>query len=419
MSIRFPLKILHVLDHSLPLHSGYTFRSQNILCSQKQRGWMPIGLTSPKQESNWRGATADVESIDGTRYYRTGRSKQGALPLQTEFCLMAALARRIDEVAEIEKPDVLHAHSPVLNALPALRVARRRRIPVVYEVRAFWEDAAVDHGTYQKGSWKYRSVKAAETWVCRNVDQVAVLCQGVRDDLAARGVPFDKMTVIYNGINLEDFHPCEPDREYLEAWRVAGKKVIGFIGSFYRYEGLDLLVEAFSLLRRKRQDIVLVLVGGGEMEKELNDLIIQKGLVKTAILAGRIPHDRIPGVYSLMDVLVYPRHSMRLTELVTPLKPFEAMAMGKALIASNVGGHRELIRHGQTGILFEPGVVSALKDALDSLLDSPELRHTLGQQACHWVQQQHSWERTTAPYSDMYSRAFQRPRSNKLRAERV
>ena len=379
---------------------------------------MPIGLTSPKQESNWKGSTAEVDSIDGTRYYRTGRSMQGKLPLQTEFCLMAALARRIGEVAEIERPDVLHAHSPVLNALPALRVARRRRIPVVYEVRAFWEDAAVDHGTYQKGSWKYRSVRAAETWVCRNVDQVAVLCQGVRDDLAARGVPFDKMTVISNGINLEHFHPCEPDREYLEAWRVAGKKVIGFIGSFYRYEGLDLLVEAFSLLRRKRQDIVLVLVGGGEAEREIKDLIIRQGLAEAAILAGRVSHDRVPGVYSLMDVLVYPRHSMRLTELVTPLKPLEAMAMGKALVASNVGGHRELIRHAQTGILFEAGVVAALKDSLEGLLDNAELRHTLGQQACDWVQQQHSWERSTAPYSDMYSRALEPSLPNERGTER-
>jgi glycosyltransferase involved in cell wall biosynthesis len=130
------------------------------------------------------------------------------------------------------------------------------------------------------------------------------------------------------------------------------------------------------------------------------------GLEKKIIFPGRIPHNRIPGVYALTDILAYPRYSLRLTELVTPLKPLEAMAMAKPLVASNVGGHRELIRDGQTGLLFEPGSSQALAEALERLLDNPELRKTLGWQGRDWVCRERTWEKVTAPYAIVYENAF-------------
>ncbi|MDL2124141.1 MAG: glycosyltransferase [Deltaproteobacteria bacterium] len=161
---------------------------------------------------------------------------------------MRALGRRIQEVAHREKPDIIHAHSPVLNAIPALWAGRKLGIPIVYEIRAFWEDAAVDHGTYSEGSWKYKLTKFVETWVCRRSDQVAVLCNGLKNDLAKREISSQKITPVFNGINPDDFRPCPPDEGLKKEWNLSGKKVIGFIGSFYRYEGLDLLINAFSHL---------------------------------------------------------------------------------------------------------------------------------------------------------------------------
>jgi glycosyltransferase involved in cell wall biosynthesis len=96
---------------------------------------------------------------------------------------------------------------------------------------------------------------------------------------------------------------------------------------------------------------------------------------------------------------------MRLTELVTPLKPLEAMAMGKALVASDVGGHKELIRHGQTGLLFKAGDEAALAGELKRLLKDGELRETLERQGREWVSRHHTWEKTTAVYRDIYARA--------------
>src|SRR4029077_20302218 len=124
------------------------------------------------------------------------------------------------------------------------------------------------------------------------------------------------------------------------------------------------------------------------------------------IMPGRIPRDRIPSVFSVVDVLAYPRYSLRLTALVTPLKPLEAMAVGRALVASDVGGHRELIRHGHTGLLVPAGDASALAATLAGLLDNESLRRTLGRQARDWVRDQHSWPKTTAVYSAINARAL-------------
>jgi PEP-CTERM/exosortase A-associated glycosyltransferase len=400
-------KILHILDHSLPLHSGYSFRSESILGAQRNRGWQPVVLTSLKHEESWKGPKQEREEINGFTYYRTGALRPGGSPFPAEVRRMNALARRMREVAAIEKPDLLHAHSPVLNALPALRVGRQLGIPVVYEIRAFWEDAAVDHGTYAQNSWKYRLVRWMESQVCRRADQVTVLCQGLKEDLIRRGIPAGKFTVVYNGIEPARFQLRESDAEYRQTWKVAGKNVIGFIGSFYRYEGLDLLVDAFARLVVSRPDVVLLLVGGGEMETQLKAQIQRLKLEDRVILPGRVPHDRIPGVYALMDILVYPRYSMRLTELVTPLKPLEAMAMGKALIASDVGGHRELIHHGQTGLLFPAGDTATLAEMLDRLMNDPEARKHMGEQESVWVRREHSWDKTTAVYAEVYARALE------------
>ena len=398
------MKIIHILDHSLPLHSGYTFRSLNLLRAQQARGWETVVLTSPKHEENSPGDVPDVETLDGITYHRCGRV-QAKLPFVGEWKLMSTLTGKLETLARKTRPDFIHAHSPALNGLPALRVGRKLGIPVVYEIRAFWEDAAVDHGTYAERSWKYLLTKAVETFVCRGVDHIGILCQGLKDDLVARGIPAAKITPVYNGINPDDFAPRPPDEEYQRDWNLAGKTIIGFIGSFYRYEGLDLLVQAFARVAKGRDDLVLLLVGGGEMEGELRALVRELGLEDKVRMPGRVPHSRVAGTYALVDVLVYPRYRMRLTELVTPLKPLEAMAMGRVLIASDVGGNKELVTDGQTGVLFPAGDLDGLEKALRRVLDDGQLRTHLQETGPVWVREHHTWERTTSVYSGIYAKA--------------
>lgn len=408
------MKILHILDHSLPLHSGYTFRSQNIFREQRKMGFDPVILTSSKHEASWEGERLKKETIGGFDYYRTGPVEGSVLPFMSERQLMSALRKRLMAVIEIEKPEILHAHSPVLNAFPTIKAGKKFNIPVVYEIRAFWEDAAVDHGTYKENSIKYRITRALETRACKKVDHVAILCNGLKQDLIKRGIPANKITPVFNGVNPDDFKPTPPDEEYMKEWNLEGKKVIGFIGSFYRYEGLDLLIKAFARIADKYPDLTLLLVGGGEMEKELKSQAKILGLNSSVqgsmvhgpriLFPGRIPHERVPGVYSMIDILAYPRYPMRLTELVTPLKPLEAMAMGNALVASDVGGHHELIKHGETGLLFEAGNENALAETLDRLLADERVCSHLKQTGEKWVRMYHSWTITTEVYSDIYDK---------------
>jgi PEP-CTERM/exosortase A-associated glycosyltransferase len=399
------LKILHILNHSLPLQSGYAFRSHNILRAQLNMGWQPIALTAPVAETSWIDRGAD-ELIGGLRYYRTAPLSGGDFPLSAAFRSILALNRRAREVSESEKPNLLHAHSPIFNAFSSFHIGRKLGLPVVYEVHSLWEDAAVIHGAYPRSSWRYKLMQSLETWVCRKADHVAVLCHGLKGDLTRRGIPLAKLTVVPNGVDVDEFNAGAPDLGQADSWNLHGRHVIGFIGSFSRYEGLDLLLEAMARLTSRRPDVVLLLVGGGRMEERLKAHVERLRLVDRVIMPGRIPHDRIPGVYALMDILVYPRYSTRLTELVTPLKPLEAMAMGKAVVASDIGGHRELIQDRQTGLLFPPGDAAALADALTGLLDDHDLRRQLGRQASLAVRQKHSWAKATAVYSDIYARAL-------------
>lgn len=366
-----------------------------------------MALTSPKHEQSLKGDGKPTEVIEGVRYYRSGTSAKGLVSIEAEARLMLRLGRRMLYVAEKEKPELIHVHSPILNAFPAFWVGRKLGLPVVYEMRALWEDAAVEHRSYGRNSWKYGLARFLETWVCRRADQVAVICQGLKTELIRRGIPAGKLTVVFNGVDVVAFKAPHPDGDFAKLWKLENKKVIAFLGSFYRYEGLGLLIDAVSQL--SRPDTVLLLAGGGPMKDELNVQVMNLGLQSKVIFAGRIPHNRIAGVYALADVLVYPRCSTRLTELVTPLKPLEAMAAGKAVIASDIGGHRELIKHGQTGFLFRPGDVHALRKAIELVLeDDHGLRRHLEEQGLAWVTREHSWEKTTAVYDSVYSAALRR-----------
>lgn len=394
------MRILHVLDHSIPLHSGYTFRTAALLREQRARGWETFHLTSPKQ-----GPVAVAEeTIDGLHFFRTpAQPTASKLPLVGEFQLMKALQERLQTVVDQVRPDIIHAHSPVLNAMPALKVGRRNGIPVVYEIRAFWEDAAVDHGSTHEGSLRYRATRALETRAIRQAGHVFTICEGLRSDIVARGVPSAKVTVIPNAVDVQGFQLAQAPEPALQArWGLQGRTVVGFIGSFYAYEGLDLLVAALPHLLKSRPDIVLLLVGGGPQDAALKAQAQALGLSDHVVFTGRVPHAEVNRYYDLIDVLAYPRHSMRLTELVTPLKPLEAMAQGHLFVASDVGGHKELIRHGETGWLFKADDVHALTQAiLDMLHDRarwPELRAN-GRQ---FVESVRNWRNSVANYEAPY-----------------
>lgn len=380
---------------------------------------MPIVVTSPKHFESWQGVRKESEEYESIRYYRAPACSSTSVPLLNEIRVMQSLTQRLAAIVEVERPHIIHPHSPILNAIPALWVGKKMGIPVVYEMRSSWEDAAVDRGAYTDKSWKYKVSRALETWVCSKADHVTVICDGLKSDLVQREVSSTNITVIPNGVDLDRFRPSSGDRVSWGKLGLQGKKVVGFLGSFFKWEGLDLLVEAVAQLIRARNDVALLLVGGGEMEAMLKEQIRSLGIADDVVMPGWIPQAQTLDLYPFIDVLAFPRYSTYLTERVTPLKPLEAMAMSKAVIASDVGGHRELVHHEQTGLLFEAGNASALAAGMARLFDSQDLRERLGNNGRQWVTQERSWTKTTESYSKAYGRCVNRPEVGSMGAEPI
>ncbi|THD38018.1 MAG: glycosyltransferase, exosortase A system-associated [Sphingomonas sp.] len=393
------MRILHVLDHGLPLQSGYTFRTRAILKAQIARGWQVAAVTGARH-----GASAvPAETIDGLDFYRT-EPPGGSLPVIGEWREIGALAKRVIEVAREFRPDVIHAHSPVMDAMAALRARKALGVPVLYEIRAFWEDAAVGNGTGREGSLKYRATKWLETRAVRSADAVAVICEGLKGDLVSRGIDPGKIMVSPNGVDLTLFGEPAPRDEALaaELGLSTNDDVVGFIGSFYDYEGLDDLIAAMPALVAARPNAKLLLVGGGPMEAALRAQAAASPVAGAIRFVGRVPHDQVERYYSLTDVLAYPRKKMRLTDLVTPLKPLEAMAQGRLVAASDVGGHRELIRDGDTGTLFAPDSPAAIAAALASLFSDRSGWDARRERARTFVEQDRNWSSNISRYVPIY-----------------
>lgn len=395
MSSGPPTRVLHVLDHSLPLGSGYSYRSRSIVAAQKRLGLEPIVLTSPKQGTDRDGC----DLVDGIRHYRTGRTR-GRLPFARELLLMGRLASRIIQVARSEKIEVIHAHSPSLNGLPALWAGRRLGLPVIYEVRTFWEDAAVNNGSFSATSLRYRLSRRLETVVLRRAHRVVAICEGIRSEVISRGIPVSRVAVAPNAVDGEWLTSRVRASELAAQLGLGAGPVFGYIGSFSRYEGLLFLIEAMPDLLVRFPGARLLLVGGGRDEEAVREAARRAGVA--VVLAGRVPQERVRDFYSLIDVFVLPRRRIRLTELVTPLKPLEAMALGIPVLASDIGGHAELVNDGETGLLFKAESSESLVEQASRLARDPALRAQLGAAGRRWVESERLWDRTVARYLPLY-----------------
>ena len=395
-------RVLHILDHSLPMHSGYTFRTRAILSAQAAMGLDVRGITGLRH-----GAPGpDCEQAEGLTFHRTRGGTSGPPGLR-EWLEVNRLADAIVDLAADWRPDLLHAHSPALCGKAALIAGRRLGLPVVYEIRAFWEDAAVANGTGREGNLKYRLTRALENHVVRGADQVVTICRGLKDDLVRRGIPAGKIAISPNGVDLALFGTAaQPEPELARQLGLGPAPVIGFIGSFYDYEGLDDLIAAMPLLQARAPGVQLLLVGGGPMDAALRLQAAASKAHGAIHFAGRVAHSEVERYYALIDVLAFPRKRSRLTELVTPLKPLEAMAQGRLVAASDVGGHRELILDGQTGTLFPADDPAACAAALADLLADRQNWDKRREAGREHIKARHDWAVNIVRYQDVYQAAL-------------
>lgn len=399
-----PMRVLHVFDHSLPLQSGYAFRSRAILKEQHALGLETVQVTSSKH-----AYAGGAEGQDGLRFHRTAPGRFGSIPVLDQYDVVRSLEARLRDVLAKEPIDLVHAHSPCLVGIAAIRASRAFNLPFVYEMRALWEDASVDHGTTQPNSLRYRATRMLETWVLRRADAVVCICEGLKREIVERGIEPERVTVVPNAVDPDRFAWLDRrDAELAACLGLDSKPVIGFIGSLYGYEGVDLLLNALARLWESRPELTLLIVGGGPEEERLKARIRDLGLEEHALAIGPVPHAEIARYYSLVDFLIYPRRRTRLTELVTPLKPLEAMAQGKLVLASDIGGHRELIRHGETGMLFPPNDPEAIVAAVICMLEARSSWPAIAAAARRYVERERTWRQSVARYPGIYAAAIER-----------
>jgi PEP-CTERM/exosortase A-associated glycosyltransferase len=384
--------ILHVVQFALPeISSGYTIRTAALLREQQRLDLDPIVVTSPTHPG---GGSAVVE---GVIHYRSGPDRATRLVWLRDAARVGALARRIQQIGR-ERGDVklVHAHSPVLCGMAAVRAGRALGLSVVYEVRGLWEEAMVGR------SLRYRVARAMEARVCRQAGAVVAISEGLKRDFVRRGIPEERIHVIPNGVDSDAFQPTAPDAQWRVEHGLGDCPVVLYLGALRGYEGVDLLFDAFPMIRGRFPAARLVVVGDGEARQALAERA--RGLGESVVLLPPVAHAEVRRVYAAADVVVYPRRATRETELVTPLKPLEAMAMGKPIVASDVGGLRELLSDGKTARMFPAGSAPALAEAVGEVLSDGPLRARLGETA-RQVAQQRDWRLIVPRYREVYAAA--------------
>jgi len=384
---------------SLPFICGYCIRSDYILRNQSQNG-IEINVVTSAQHPNARSSR---EELDGITYWRTPALRGKYPPIVREYRLMSALHRRVTEVAKQWKPDVVHAHSPVLVGKPASAVARALGLPFVYEVRDLWENASVDRGKFKPNSPMYRLARGYETAVLRSADSVVTICGALRDELAQRVGNPDKVRVVDNGVDTDEFLPDDNREAAKRKLGLVGKEVIGYVGTFQPYEGLSLLIDAMPHILKRIPNAHLLIAGSGGEEPNLRAQAESLYMNASVTFTGRLPHDQVAAIYAASNVLAYPRILTRTTALTTPLKPLEAMSMARTVIVSDVPAMRELVVVGVTGLEFLAGEVSELASACVSILGDPVRQRDIGLNAREWVVRERQWPRLVARYTDIYS----------------
>ncbi|WP_394277416.1 glycosyltransferase [Luteococcus sp.] len=316
------------------------------------------------------------------------------------------------------RPSLIQAASNFRTALPALICARRVGVPFVYEVRGFWELSAAAAKSGFDGSEQFGLQAAMELLVCREADQVLVITKQVRENLVRRGVPADRITVAPNAVNPEVFLPLPRDTDFAQAKKIrTDVPVIGFAGSMVGYEGLDTLLSASAILRERGIEHQVVIAGSGSVTEALKAQRDELSL-DTVTFLGRLPQDQMPRLMSTFDIMPMPRHSLAVTQMVSPLKPLEAFSCMKAVVLSDVAPHQDLAGPGQDrALLFRAGDADALADSLQRLVEDANLRQDLGRRARLWTLDERQWKHVGATIASAHRLAVERVASVRDRME--
>jgi glycosyltransferase involved in cell wall biosynthesis len=401
-----PGRVLHLVTDALPTTSaGYTIRTHEIVLAQHAARLDPHVVTRcgfPVTQGRIDGRR--LVTLDGIPYHRL-------LPFRTPGRADDAAdlgLKMAGELVERVRPEVLHAASNFANAKIALALRERYGLPVVYEVRGFWEDTWLSRypdGDKLAESELYRGNRALETGCMLAADLVVTLGEAMRGEIVARGVPAGRVLIVPNAVSEAFLRPL-PDASALRNGLNIdpAEYVVGVVSTLSPYEGIGTLLEATSILRSRGVPVRALIVGDGPERAVLQRQAADRGLAQAAIFTGRVPAAKVREFHALLDIFVVPRTRDRVCQLVTPLKPVEAMASGLCVVTSEVNALTEIVKQEVTGALTVPQDPVSLADCLEYLLYSPDIRRKLGDNAREWVSGDRTWAHNAARYQDAYAR---------------
>ena len=389
--------VLMMLSSSLPLNpSGYGIRSHAIAGHLLRHGVRLHVNTKPGYPlTSWTGPQPvrprdTVENVVYNRLplYPAGVGEFGEAYREQASRLIAAVAGRC-------RAAIVHAASDMENGLPAMLAARQAGVKGIYEYRGMWHYSSAARNTWFPWTEPFQRRQRLELEAGRMADACFAISEALKADLVAGGLPEEKITVLPNAVDVERFTPLPPDGELLEKYDLRDRVVMGFIGSFTAYEGLEHLLDAVLELKWRNLPVSMLLVGDGAGLARLRELHRARGSHPAVIFTGRVPFDEVKRYYSLIDIMPFPRIPAKVCHCVPPLKPLEAMAMGKAVLVSHVAALTEIVRDGETGLVFESGNLPDLVEKLEALVTAPEMRRRLAAQGRAWVLAERDWHRVS------------------------
>lgn len=380
---------LMLIEHSSPALGGYATRSHGLLRGLHQAGVPSLGVTLADHRARpprfRRGAR--LERFDDVDYARLPHSRPAG---------RIEISRTADSLAELVGrylPKVLHSASFSSSGLAVAETAARTGLPSVYEVRGLYHLARTSRDPQWDLSVVGELEQAAERRACESVDLVLAISAQLRSELIRLGVAPEQIEVLPQAVDAERFRPRPADASLTARLGIEGRTVIGWFGRHARHEGVTDLLRAVRLLvdRGSGREVAVLMAGDGPARRRVGELVSELGLSEVVRHLGAVPHEQVPGLLSVVDVLAVPRRPVPVGEAVPSLRPLEAMAMEKAVLVSSVAVLTDVVQDGETGLVHEKGDVGSLADQLEQLVEDPELRARLGAAAGEWVRAGHTW----------------------------
>ncbi|WP_306030098.1 glycosyltransferase family 4 protein [Stappia sp. MMSF_3263] len=405
-----PGRVLYLAHMRDPYElNGYVVRTHFVLKILSKAGFEPEPFTRlgfPNDLARHRTVVAPLETQLIDHVFRTIQDSKDGLIGRPLDNYIEAYADRIVAIAHDRRPAVIHAASNNLNGLAAIIAGRRLGIPSIYEVRGIWEITQASANDTYRQTRRYQLSRALENQAIREADHVVVISEQLRRFVIEHGARPDAVSVLPNGVDATHMHALPPDPKLKAELGIAPEAVvIGYAGSVVRYEGLDFVIEAMARLRsRNVKAFHFLLVGDGRELPALKALAAERGVEALCTFTGRVPRERVEALYRVIDIAPLPRRSLPVTELVPPLKPFEAMAAGKVVVVSNTAAIAETVIDGKTGVVVEKNSIPALTDALQRLISDPELREQLGKQGGDWVLKHRTAECLVRDVQEIYAK---------------